>query len=342
MFTYRLQQRHFKWKGDCKPTFPNDVRVVLFFAPSTPFGDGVGGGRTVTRAAPASSLWNANSDRVTAESQTAFERVNVTWSHPEHELLVRVEGASATIHAKCDTFVELARLVEFLYHLFPIVLNVNFIDAPIVHTVAGTVGDVEYEWIHARTHSNIKPTTTSDQERYVSDACDFLLTLVADTDQRRLAGALHYFHVACRLFDVGPSPWEFTGEIILNLTKTLQALFGQSRDNVRAGLRSLGYTDQEVEDFVIVMELRDVVDSSHVMLSVMDEAGQASDLYTFIYGRELRFRELLSRALQRSKQGNFKVKEHPDLKLDARVRKLFERIRKANASAPMRPPSETA
>ena len=340
MFTYRLQPRHFKWKSE--PSFPNDVRVVLFFSPPTPFGDSVGGGRTVTRATPASSLWNANADRVITTSTTPFPRVDVTWSHPTDNLTVRVEGASATIHARCENLLELARLVEFLYHLFPVALNVNFGDAPIVHTVAGTVGDVEYEWIHARTAINIHATTKENQERHISTACDSLLTLIADSDQRRLAAALHYFHVACRLFDVGPSPWEFTGELVLNLAKTLQALFGQSRDDVKASLRSLGYSEREVEDFAIVMELRDTVDSSHVMLSVMDDAQQASDLYTFLYRSETRFRELLNRVLQRTREGTFKVKSHLDLTLDARVRTLFRRIRESNEGAPPRRLDETA
>ncbi len=73
----------------------------------------------------------------------------------------------------------------------------------------------------------------------------------------------------------------------------------------------------------------------------MDEA-QASNLYTFLYGRELRFRELLNRALERATQGTFTVEEHPDLTLDARVRTLFERIATTNHAAPPRPPSETA
>jgi len=339
MLTYRLQKRHFKTERP--PTFPNDVRVVLFLGPPTPFGEGVGGGRTATRAVKATSLWNANTDRVTITSETAFDRVNIHLPYPDHAMLVDVQGASATIHAKCETVEDLAGLVDYVYHVFPATLNVNFYDAPVVHHVGGTIGDVEYTWTIVRTASNIKLTTTADQEQYITDAWHSMTTLFAGGQHRRLVAALHYFHVACRLFDVGPSPWEFMGEVILNLAKVLQALFGQNREDVRAGLRSLGYSDEATDEFIIVMELRDTLDSGHVLLSVMDET-QASNLYTFLYGRELRFRELLSRALERTKQGTFKVDERPDLTLDARVRKLFARIAKTNQAAPPRPPSETA
>lgn len=154
--------------------------------------------------------------------------------------------------------------------------------------------------------------------------------------------ALHYFHVACRLLAVGDSPWEFMGEVILNLTKTLQALFGQHGEDVKRGLRLLGYSDAEVAPFLTVMELRDALDSGHVMLSVMDEA-QAHELYVFLYGREPRFRTLLTRAIEGTRKGTFRVQEHTDLTLDARERKLFEWIRRANAAkAPPQGPAETA
>ncbi len=102
------------------------------------------------------------------------------------------------------------------------------------------------------------------------------------------------------------------GESILNLAKTLQALFGQLGEDVKRGLRSLGYSDAELEPFLTVMELRDALDSGHVMLSVMNEE-QAHELYVFLYAREAPFRELLNRAVEGTRKGTFTVQEHSDL-----------------------------
>ncbi len=57
MLTYRIQKRHFKIT-EGTATFPNEVRVEMALAPSTPFGGTVGGGLTVTRNVKAHSMWN--------------------------------------------------------------------------------------------------------------------------------------------------------------------------------------------------------------------------------------------------------------------------------------------
>jgi hypothetical protein len=65
------------------------------------------------------------------------------------------------------------------------------------------------------------------------------------------------------------------------------------------------------------------------MLSIMEEA-QARALYTFIYGRELRFRELLSKIFGAVAAGEHSVPEEPDLFLDRDKRVVFEWIDNAN------------
>jgi hypothetical protein len=109
---------------------------------------------------------------------------------------------------------------------------------------------------------------------------------------------------------VGDSPWEFMGEVILNLTKTLEALFGEQGEDVKRGLRSLGYSEVEIAPFLTVMELRDALDSGHVMLSVMDEA-QAHELYVFVHGRESRFRVLLKSSPRRNQERHVQGRRAP-------------------------------
>ncbi len=336
MLTYRIQKRHFKIT-EGTATFPNEVRVEMALAPSTPFGGTVGGGLTVTRNVKAHSMWNANTDRHIAESDEPFPPVDVTLHGFDHSEAFSVKGTTLTMRGRFESATHLEGLVLSVYHLLPAILNVNFGDAPTVIQVSREIGEAKFRWELTQTRATIRVTDTSTQEKYIADAWRCLTDLFSQGHHRRLAAALHYFHVACRLRAVGDSPWEFMGESILNLAKTLQALFGQLGEDVKRGLRSLGYSDAELEPFLTVMELRDALDSGHVMLSVMNEE-QAHELYVFLYAREAPFRELLNRAVEGTRKGTFTVQEHSDLTFDARRLKLFEWIRKANA-AEVPPPS---
>lgn len=330
MLTYRFQKRRFKIT-EGTPSFPSDVRVEMLLGPPTPFGAGVGGGRTATRATPAEAEWNPNTDRSTITAASASAPVNVTLRFPESNLMVSVKGPLLMVEATCKSAEDLAALVESVYHVFPAILNVTFADPPIVHHVLGTIGQAHFRWQLTETRMTFRPTTTEDQEKSITESLECMLSLFGGGKHRRLVAALHYFHVASRLEAAGDSPWEFMGEVILNLAKTLQALFGDRGEDVKAGLRALGYSAVEGAPFLTVMELRDTLDSGHIMLSVMQEE-QARDLYVFIYGLEARFRALLNRVLDGTRKGTFHVAEHTDLALDARKLKLFQWIREANAA----------
>ena len=326
MLSYRLQKRHFK-VVEGQATFPNTVRVEMRLAPPTPFGGSVGGGRTATRAVPASMFFNANNGRTNITSASAFEPVDVTIQ--SENMTLKVKGDLLSLDAACDTLNNLAGLVESVYHLFPVIANVEFGDPPTVLHVSGSIGTARFRWELAELYGEAATTTTEEQEQRLARAWEWM-SLFGEGRNRRLVAALHYFHVACRLLATGDSPWEFMGEVILNFAKTLQALFGERGEHVRAGLQVFGYSAEETEHFITVMGLRDEIDSGHIMLSLMDEE-QARSLYLFIQGRELRFKKLLRRVLVAVAQGDYRINGEPDLTLDADKRRLFEFIRAANA-----------
>ena len=61
------------------------------------------------------------------------------------------------------------------------------------------------------------------------------------------------------------SPWEFMSEVLLNFAKVLEVLFpaseSQTIDAARAGLRELGFAEDEVEKwFVPALALRNHLD----------------------------------------------------------------------------------
>ena len=326
MLSYRLQKRHFVLVGG-RATFPNTVRIEMRLAPATPFGGSVGGGRTTTRAVGARMFFNANNGRTTITSASAFDAVDLTIHHDDMTFTVKGDLLSLLV-TNCASLEDVAQLVESVYHLFPALANVEFGDPPTVLHVSGLIGTVQFRWELFELQGEAAPTTKEQQEERLARAWDWML-LFGGGRNRRLAVALHYFHVASRLLAAGDSPWEFMGEVVLNFTKTLQALFGHLGDDVRIGLRAVGYLPDEIEHFITVMGLRDQIDSGHIMLSLMDEE-QARSLYAFVQGRELRFKALLERVLAAAVQGTYQSNEEPDVTLDADKQRLFGFIRSAN------------
>jgi len=298
VLSYRLQKRHFKIvEGEV--TFPNTVRIEMSLAPPTPFGGITGGGRTATRGVEANMRFNANNGHTHITSASAFDPVDVTVQSDNMTFTMKANLFS--LDTVCENLDQLARLVESVYHAFPAIANVEFGDPPTVLKVSGSIGAAKFQWQLAELYGDAAPTSTEEQEQRLARAWEWM-SLFGEGRNRRLLAGIHYFHVASRLRAAGDSPWEFMGEVILNLAKTLQALFGQQGDHVRAGLKALGYSVEECKHFVTVMGLRDEIDSGHIMLSLMDEA-QARSLYVFIQGREPRFKTLLKRVLEAATRG---------------------------------------
>jgi hypothetical protein len=280
------------------------------------------------KAAPATATIDANTGHATIASETPFDPVDVTVEY--ENMAVQLKGDILTIDATCSGLHELGGIVETFYHLLPALLNVEFADPPHVLSVSGTIGKAHFTWELAEKYAEFYPTTTETQERRIVDAIERMTGQISDGKNRRLAAAYHYFHVACRLRAAGDSPWEFMGEALVNLTKTLQALFGESRDHVRAGLSSLGYSKEDIElTFVLVMVLRREFDSGHVMLSIMTDL-QAESLNRYVRHREQKFRSLLQRVTSAVASGAFQLEQTTDLKLDAEEEKLLKRVEEAN------------
>ncbi|GAI74481.1 unnamed protein product, partial [marine sediment metagenome] len=149
---------------------------------------------------------------------------------------------------------------------------------------------------------------------------------------QRLIAALGYFHTACRLIAAGNSPWEFMAEAILNLSKVLEILFvksDKSMDDVREGLKDLGYSIDDIErDFIPIMVLRSYFDVAHPSISLFDPK-ELQVMYKYLADVEHRFRDLLKGIIDGVCGGTYTVLEDPDLTPDQDKRdKMVELISK--------------
>ena len=94
------------------------------------------------------------------------------------------------------------------------------------------------------------------------------------------------------------------GDVILNLCKVLEALFPPSgdvktRDAVREGLVTLGYSKIEIErDFLPVMALRDNMDSGHIKLFKISKE-KFEILYRYTDKVDRAFKKLLLELISR-------------------------------------------
>jgi hypothetical protein len=212
----------------------------------------------------------------------------------------------------------------------PPLLNLALADPPLVEFVRGQVGPTKFRWEHKpeewRVH--IRTVTSTRLEEQFATAFE-TLPIFNGTAHRRLAAALSYFHTAVRLSVAGDSPWEFMSETILNYAKCLDILFvtsGTSKDDVRAGLRTLGYMTDEIEgDFVPILILRSWVDVAHPHVAI-HKSDELKVLYRYMALTEDRVRHLLLRIIEQLNAGKAVVAPTPDLSLDADEEKDMKRL----------------
>lgn len=333
MLTYQVRGRAFYFDTDERPTFPALAEVEFEFEPPIPFGGAIGESLTVKRGAEARLKWNANTGKDWAETQEPLDPVHHELRIPGSRLSFR--GNVLTLRETVDNLKQLASRLESIYYGLPLLLNVDFIDSPIVTRVSGSLGGLTFAWGLARTIGRMDVTDTENQEKRITTAWD-RFTLVSQPENRRLVAALGSYRLACRLARSGYAPHEFSAEVILNLAKTLEALFppepGQSIEAARNGLRGLGYSYEEAEArFIPALALRNQLDVGHVFLSLL-EASQLAAVHEYVDRAEDSFRELLRRVMDGMQAGSFVVDSYDDAGPRRAVVEVINRISKSSPS----------
>ena len=159
---------------------------------------------------------------------------------------------------------------------------------------------------------------------------------IVTESRRRLVAGLHYFHVACRLARVGCTAGEFVSEVVLNLAKSLEVLFppvrdGHSRDAARSGLKTLGFSDEEIEcDFIPAMALRNEIDVGHIELGLFKMV-QLKTIHAFTERAESSFREMFERLLGLIESGELDIAPHELGPPRAEAIMLIERLQRCLA-----------
>lgn len=287
------------WQGP-QPGFPAHGEVKFTLTPPGTFGSGDLSDNLMLEGVHISLAQERNTGKYIRTEPQRMDPISI--SAQVGNVSMRAEGNVVTVKRPFESLSELHNLIASVHFGLPVVLALKFRDTPIVTAVTGTVGGVNFTWAYGEYMWPWQQTTKEMQEQSFLESWE-RLELILPRQNARLFAALHYFHVACRLAIVGFTPWEFMGEVLLNLSKILEALFpptieGQGTiDAARVGLQNLGYTTDEIEKwYARAMHLRNQLDVGHVSLVTLDYK-QLQPVHEYAAQAEIRFRDLLLRVI---------------------------------------------
>lgn len=328
MWTYQVRERAFKVEEGDTLVFPNSVELLFELRPLQQLGAGLDQGRTAVRGVPATVQFHGTTGKHWIESESPLDSLEADIANGAGRI-VELRGNQLRVVQDFANIDDLRAFVESLFFGLPILLNVEFYDPPLVDRVTGRVGGTPFRWELTQWTMPFSTSTTELQESRFAASWQ-RLSILSHPENRRLLAALHYFHLASRLEVAGDSPWEFMGEVILNLSKTLEILFpggeGETIDAARTGLASLDLPPQDVERYFIpAIALRNSIDSGHALLSIFTRS-QLRVIHTYTEGAINSFRHLIQIVLAKVTTGEFSLAAYPDMAPARQALSTIERL----------------
>jgi len=281
------------------------------------------GGVTALKDSRVTVHFNANTGHYSVEAENPLRPLRASVDTP---FKMSWEGNHLTVTTTCNDWESLRHLLESVYFGFPLLLGVEFVDPPFVERVEGVAGGVRFTWEVSPWSMELDVTTQEAQEDRLAQAST-LFGLFANEQMVRLVGALHYFHIACRLRREAKMPGEFLAESLLNLNRVLEVLFGPNRDTVRSALMGLGYDSEAVErDFIPAMVLRNSLDVGHPSLALLKRE-QLEILHRYADRAERVFRFFLQRLIRAVSSGGAAVPPYENGGADPNLVQTIETMR---------------
>jgi hypothetical protein len=323
MITLMNHSWHLKLVAGPMPTFPARATVTIILDPPQTFGIGSGPSKTHLEGVQPGFWGDATHGKIYLTSPTNFDRPVIRLRLIDAEMILN--GDVFTFRIDVAEFQDLHMLVHSAMISVPIALNLYLGDCPTIRGIGVDIGATKLGFEYLKIHTN---TYTKTQEQYTSDLMKGLETtlMFSENKHRNFLVALTYFYTACRLREVGSTPWEFTSAIIVNYAKILECLFvSGSTETIRQGLADIDVTKDEIErDFIPLCILRSKFDGAHASLSLLTEE-DTSVIHEFMSYTEKIFRRLLIRVKERIDAGTFAIAER-EWSLGTQSRKDMDRL----------------
>jgi len=324
MLTFQLQSRKFFINNPEELIFPCKCKVDYHFSPRAAFGCSAANSRLVMANRDAVMKYDMPSGKVRSKSNPPLDPIDVIISAPDFKF--RLKGTKLNIQFECEDLTQAKGVLETYGIFFPAILNTYFADPPVIKKINGKLGKIPFIYGHEKTEFVFMLQTQESVEQSVVDSLE-VLKLFSFNRNRRLAAALCYFHTSSRLIVAGNSDWEFMAEAVLCMSKSLQILFGGDKmDDIRKGLREIGYKDDEIEgDYVPILILRNHFDVAHPRLSIF-KSDQLKVLYSYLSRSESNFRKLFHDILELVTKDNFQLPQKNNLQMKTSDQKKFDRL----------------
>jgi hypothetical protein len=294
-----LRERIFQYIDGGNPKFPADASINVTLQPLTQFG-GIPG---ESRNSVADQIMKANFNLSTGRTkirceQQLFEPVESSISI--ENIRFQIKKNVIKVNSRCESQQDLNDLISTLYYAYPAVLNIYLPDVPFPTHAWGTIGKHKFKWIYDPIGIPPQLTIVTSKTNQEQLAVNSWQQIAIVADNRRLMGGIHYFHVACRLLEAGYTRFEFMAEALLNFAKSLQATFGESRDNVRKELTKLDTFEKvEIEAKIIpALILRNEFDIAHVSLSMLNHE-HLKTLHQYTHLAEGSYRKLFGDLIEK-------------------------------------------
>jgi hypothetical protein len=319
-------------EGEEQPKFPTDVVVRVKLAPGQIFGTEKGLVRAIPFGGNGRVVYNANTGR------TGFENSSLSVAKASVALVagksggagisrmqVDLKGDVLQVKARCRDTREVNAVIYTAHYLIPALMSMELAEPVFVETTGGQIGKQHFRWELATAKVSMQALAADGPSKQAERAFHRMKTL-AEHENMRLKAAVHYLHAGRRLLAAGNSLWEFMAEAVLNFCKVIEVLFGQRRDDIRAELKKLGFSEQDIEhDYVPITILRNSFDVGHVRLTVPD-ATELQFLYEYLCDIERSFCKLIGRLMDRLDKGEYALREYGDSQAEKSSRSEWENL----------------
>jgi hypothetical protein len=222
-----------------------------------------------------------------------------------------------------DDVIKLGYLVE--YTIAPLLSVHNSVYVS-VDELTGSIGETVAIRLELGQFGHAMAISTNDHRK----ACVEAALQPLPVGSERLIVSCIYFQHAERLGSGSETriPYLNASEIVLNLAKCLQVLFGESRTSIREGCRSFGLTEAETEQAIIpILLFRDTLDGAHATITPASQE-MLETMREFVGRATHNTRALLVRVQAKLSRGEAQIRAiEPDPARQAERSKLVDRMR---------------
>jgi hypothetical protein len=237
---------------------------------------------------------------------------------------VKVQGNTLVIRGYVTSLENAYAWLTWMNALFPVLMSLKFSVFVWIKTFEARIGEGRYRLDSSTLRYTI---TTSTVEERIAEVKSSIEDWLGCRHERhhRMYSAFYYLRHAQRLAVLQPCSESMVGEVILNLAKSLEVVFGSAqRDVIRDKARQWGIHASEVETFIVpLVLLRNEMDVAHVGIEPLTPA-QRQILLDFMGAAMIYIRGLLQRIFQGASAGSVQLDPVPSSNHDRS--RLLQRI----------------